>query len=129
MTDPAANAARAAALLLAPEIGANLPAEVEVELAAHGIKERPERYLDPVSLATLIVSIAALAWTIYNDQRKNTSQPPPATTLARQVRITLRAQDTSLPPVTERITEVIATEITQLANSTPDAADGGTEGQ
>jgi hypothetical protein len=58
MTDPAADAARAAAVILAPSHGPNLPAEVEAALAArHG----PGRYLDPVSLASLIVSIATLA--------------------------------------------------------------------
>jgi hypothetical protein len=70
--------------------------------------------VDWVSLASLIVSIAALAWTIYKDQRKHTPDPPPDS-IARQVRITLRDQDISLPPGTERITEVVATEITRQA--------------
>jgi hypothetical protein len=60
------------------------------------------------------VAIATLAWTIYNDQRNHTPEPPPSS-IARQVRITLRDQDTPLPPVTERITEVVATEITRKA--------------
>jgi hypothetical protein len=63
-----------------------------------GTGQRPDRYLDPISLASLIVAIATLAWTIYNDQRKHTPNPPPAST-ARQVRITLGDQDTLLPPV------------------------------
>jgi hypothetical protein len=60
------------------------------------------------------VAIATLAWTIYNDQRKHTPDPPPSS-IARQVRIPLRDQDTTLPPGTERITEVVATEITRQA--------------
>jgi hypothetical protein len=111
MTDPAAAAARAAAAILAPELGADLPAEVEAALAARGTRQPPDRYLDPVSIATLIVTIATLAWTIYNDQRTRTPDPPPAT-IARQIRITLRDQDTTLPPGTEHITEIVATEIT-----------------
>jgi hypothetical protein len=63
------------------------------------------------------VAIAALAWQIYTDQRNHTPDPPPADTIARQVRITLRDQDTALPPGTERITEIIATEITRHAAS------------
>jgi hypothetical protein len=114
MTDPAADAARSAAAILAADLGPNLPAEVEAALAARDTRQRPDRYLDPVSLARLIVSIATLAWTIYNDQRTGTPPPPPST-IARQVRITLREQDISLPPGTERITEVVATEITRQA--------------
>jgi hypothetical protein len=34
MTDPAADAARAAAAILAPDLGLSLPAEVEAALAA-----------------------------------------------------------------------------------------------
>ena len=114
MTDPAADAARSAAAILAAELGANLPAEVEAALAARDTQHRPDRYLDTVSLASLIVAIATLAWTIYNDQRNRNSDPPPSS-IARQVRISLRDQDTSLPLSAERITEVIATEIIRQA--------------
>jgi hypothetical protein len=58
----------------------------------------------------LIVAIATLAWTIYNDQRKHTPDPPPST-IARQVRIIMHDEDVPLPPGTERIAEVVATEI------------------
>jgi hypothetical protein len=113
MTDPTADAARAAAAILAPNLGPNLPAEVEAALAAREAQQGPDRYLDPVSLASLIVAIATLAWTIYNDQRTRHSTPPPADSVARQVRITLRDQDLALPPGTEHITEIVATEITR----------------
>ncbi|MDR0343992.1 MAG: hypothetical protein LBI49_12990 [Nocardiopsaceae bacterium] len=116
MTDPAAAAARAAAAILAPDLGPSLPAEVEAALAARDAEQRPHRYFDPISLASLIVSIASLAWTIYNDQRKHTPQPP-ASSVARQVRITLRERDLILPSGTERITEVVATEITRKTDS------------
>ena len=118
MTDPAADAARSAAAILAPDLGPGLPAEVEAALAAlaaRDTQQRPGRYLDPVSLASLIVAIATLAWTIYNDQRKHTPDPQ-ADSIARQVRITLREQDTVLPPGTDRITEIVATEITRQAS-------------
>jgi hypothetical protein len=114
MTDPAADAARAVAAILAPDLGPNLPAEVEAALAVRGAQHRPGRYLDPISLASLIVAIATLAWTIYNDQRTRTRRPAPDA-IARQVRIVLRYQDTALPPGTERITEIVATEITRKA--------------
>jgi hypothetical protein len=110
MTDPAAAAARASATILAPDLGPNLPTEVEGALAARDKEQRPDQYFDPISIASLIVSIATLAWTIYNDQRNRTPDPPPSS-IARQVRITLRDQDTPLPRDIEHITEVVATEI------------------
>jgi hypothetical protein len=113
--DPAAATARSAAAILAADLGPGLPAKVEATLAAHGTGQRPDRYLDPVSLASLIVATATLAWTIYNDRRRQTPGPRPEA-IARQVRITLRDQDTVLPPSTDRITEIIATEITRQAS-------------
>lgn len=115
MTDPAA-AARTAATILAPDLDFGLPAAVEAALATRGAK-RPDVYLDPISLASLIVSIASLAWTIYNDhynsndRRDHVSDQPEA--IARQVRITLRDQDIELSPRTERIIEIVTTEITR----------------
>jgi hypothetical protein len=119
MTDPAAIAARTAAIILAPDLGPSLPAHVEAALAVRDTEQRPDRYLDPVSLASLIVSVATLAWTIYNDQRTRHDQhdpDPQPDVIARQVRIILRDQDIQLPPGTERITEIIATEITRHAS-------------
>ena len=124
MTDPAADVARSAAVILANDLGRNLPAEVEAALAARGVQRRPDRFLDPVALASLIVAIATLAWTIYNDQRNRASeakvQSPEEESVARQVRIALREQDTALPPGTERITEVVATEIIRHSKQSRD---------
>jgi hypothetical protein len=125
MMDPVTEAARSTAAILAPDLGRNLPAEVETALVTRRVGQRPDRYVDVVSLGTLIVSVATLAWTIYNDQRNRMKeqqtepnhavQEPGAESIARQVRITLREQDTALPPGTERITEVVATEIIRQA--------------
>jgi hypothetical protein len=112
VTDSAAQAARAAAVILAPDLGPALPAEVEAALAARHTSRPPDRYLDPVSLASLIVSIATLAWTIYNDLRSH-SPDPKSDAIARQVRVTLLEQDIALPAGTERIIEIVATEITR----------------
>jgi nitrogen fixation-related uncharacterized protein len=115
MTDYPAAAARSAAAILASSYGPDLPTQVEAALAGRRA-QRPDHYLDPVSLASLIVAIATLAWTIYNDQRNNRTSDPEPNTIARQVHVTLREQDTILPPGTEHITEIIATEITRHAN-------------
>ena len=114
MNHPAADAARSAAAILAPDLGHSQPSQVEVALAA---RQRAGRYLDPVSLASLIVAIATLAWTIYNDQRKHTPNPP-ADSIERELSITIREQEIVLPPGTERITEIIATEITRNPGET-----------
>jgi hypothetical protein len=123
MTDPAADAARSAAVILAPELGPSLPAEVEAALLARNAgKQRPGQY-DPLAIAgfgiaaaSLIVSIAQLAWSIASDRRKQAAEPSPDS-IARQIRIILRDQDISLPPGAERITEVVATEITRQART------------
>jgi hypothetical protein len=79
MTDPIAAAARAAAHRLAAEHGPGLAADVEAALHTRDADQRPGQYLDPVSLGTLIVAIATLAWTIYTDKRKQhpTRRPAP----------------------------------------------------
>lgn len=116
MTDHAAEAARSVAVILAPDLGRNLPVEVEAALAARAGDQRPDRYLDVVSLGSLIVSAATLAWTIYVNLRDRAhGQEPEADSIARQIRITLREQDMALPPGTERITEIVATEIIRQA--------------
>ena len=96
MTDPAADAARSAAAILAADLGPDLPAEVEAALAARDIQQRPDRYLDPVSLASLIVAIATLAWTVYSDLRKQPPDQPPGI-IAREVRITCATRTRSCP--------------------------------
>jgi hypothetical protein len=125
MTDPAAEAARSAAVTLAPDLGANLPVEVEAALAARAGDQRPDRFFDPVSLGTLIAIVATLPWTIYNDQRNRAGeqktelspavQEPEADSITRQVRIKLRESDEILPSGTDRIAEVVVTEIIRQA--------------
>jgi len=116
MTDHAAEAARSAAAILAPNLGQNLPVEVEAALAARVGDQRPDRFFDFVSVGTLIVSAATLAWTVYVNLRDRAhGQEPAADSVTRQVRMSLREQDTALPPSTERIVEVVVTEIIRQA--------------
>lgn len=120
MTDPVADAARAAAAILAPALGSGLPAEVETALHTRDIGEQAPGQYDPTAIAglavgaaSLIVSIAQLGWSIVSDQRKHAAKPSPES-VARQVRIILRQQDRPLPPDTTRIVDVVITEITRL---------------
>jgi hypothetical protein len=117
MTDFVADAARSAAATLAPDLGRHLPAEVEAALAARAGGQRPDSYREVASLGGVTVSAAALAWTIYNDQRNSTQGPrPEADSIAHQVRSALGDGDAVLPPATDRITEVVATEIIRQSN-------------
>jgi hypothetical protein len=119
MTDPVADAARSATVILAPGLGSNLAAEVEAALhARHGGEQRPGQY-DPLAIASLgigaaslIVSVAQLAWSFLSELRNHAAEPSPDA-IARQVRIALRQRDIPMPPETDRITEVVITEITR----------------
>lgn len=120
MTDLAADAARAAAVILAPSLGPDLPAQVEAALHSRDhSQQRPGQY-DPLAIAglatgaaSLIVTIAQLAWSIHADRRERTPGPAPES-IARQIRIRLRAQDTPVSAGTDRITDVVITEIIRL---------------
>ena len=112
-TEPIATAARATARNLIAQYGPGL--EIDVEAALHaGGEQRPGQYLDPVSIASLIVAIATLAWSIYNDQRKHTPEPVPEL-IERRVRIELREHADADPREVSRITEIVVTQIIQAA--------------
>jgi hypothetical protein len=120
MADPVSEAARAAAVILAPGIGPNLPAEVDAALRArHAGHQRPSQY-DPVALASLgmgaaslVVAIAQLAWSIVSARRERAERPEPEF-ITRQVLLTLREQDVPVTPATSRITDVVVTEVIRL---------------
>ncbi|MFJ7325322.1 hypothetical protein ACIQVN_03595 [Streptomyces cyaneofuscatus] len=101
MTDPIEQGARAAAQRLTAPAYANLAHEVEVALHNRGADRRPVQYTDPMALAGLIVSIATLAWTVYNDIRsRNSAAPAPAPDIvARRVRLELDQADAPAPPL------------------------------
>ena len=86
--DPVAAVARATATHLAARHGPALVADVESALHARGSEHQPEQYFDPVSLGSLIVSIAGLAWSIYTGLKQKTPNPPPDV-LSRAVRVEL----------------------------------------
>lgn len=69
--DIAAQIARRAADRLTGTFGRNLSDEVERELTKDPLDQQPQRVLDPVSLAALIVSLASFGWTVYRDIKKD----------------------------------------------------------
>jgi hypothetical protein len=116
ITGPAAAAARATALELSASYGPGLEAKVEAALHTR-IGQRPGQYPDPVSIASLIVDIATLAWTIYNDQRQPRAKPTPKV-IQRRVRKEIRQQSDTSPNVIEEITEIVVTHITHANGDT-----------
>jgi tetratricopeptide (TPR) repeat protein len=114
MTDPVEHTARAAAHRLATEHEPGLAADVEAALHARGSNQHPERYLDPISLGSLIVSVATLAWTVYTDLKKKTSTPSPAV-IARTIRVQLSNDGKCDPAQQDRIIDIIVDETVQAA--------------
>ncbi|HZG06075.1 MAG TPA: hypothetical protein VE546_21270 [Streptomyces sp.] len=94
VADPIARGARAAAQRLTTPHAPSLPADVEAALHARDGAARPDRYLDPVSLASLVVSVATLAWTVYNDLRTRNADPG-RDVVTRHVRVRLDQAGTS----------------------------------
>ena len=112
MNDPVGIAARAAAQHLQAEAGPGLVAEVEAVLATRESPSAPPQYADPIALASLIVAIASLAWTVYTDLRKRTARPT-ADVVARTVRVIRHDQGQADAP--DRIVEVVVTETIRTA--------------
>jgi hypothetical protein len=114
MTDPVAVAARAAAARLAAEHGPGVIAEVDAALHARRRAERPEQFVDLLSLGTFIVAVATLAWMIYADLRKRTPEPPPEE-VERQVPAELHEQGGADRKDAERITAIAVAETIRAA--------------
>jgi hypothetical protein len=110
--DPVADAARAAAEELAPQLGRpQLAMDVEAALYARGDggQQRPAQYVDPVALGGLIVAVATLAWQVYRDLRKDGTRPG-HDTLTRIVRFR-RREISDVDGTEQKVIEVIAAEI------------------
>jgi hypothetical protein len=110
-SDPVAVAARAAARHLSGLYGPRLELDINAALHAHRPNAEPaRRYVDPVAVAGVIVSIATLAWEIYSSRRSQ-SERPTAQWLARALRIEHRRRQRSISKTDEEIIEIIAIEI------------------
>src|SRR5438270_2798420 len=72
---PVERSARDAAERVAADYGPRLVPDVEAALYSAGTTRRPEQYLDPVSLAALLVAAAQFGWQVYQDHRKETAKP------------------------------------------------------
>lgn len=92
-------------------------AEVEMALHDYDMEDDPGRYFDPIGLGGLIVSIASLAWSIYQESRSKGGDADPSA-VEREVRV--RITDGHGDEVGEResrIIEVVVREATAIAGS------------
>jgi hypothetical protein len=113
MTEPANQVARAAGEQLALVYGPGLPVEVEAAIHASGTP-LPDRYVDPVAVGALIVSVATLAWTVYMDLRRQAATPG-RDVLARTVRVRLDEGISLDPAARDQIIDVVVTEVIRTA--------------
>ncbi len=90
MDDAVSGIARAAAARLSTDLGGEVVVGVEEALQAQEGGASPKRYFDPISLGSLIVSVASLAWTVLRDLRRERAKPSPDV-VARRVRVQLSA--------------------------------------
>lgn len=125
MTDPIASTARAAAQRLSGRHGSALAAHVEAALHSSDGVQRPRQYVDPVSLGGLIVSIATLAWAVYNDLHKSTPKPD-RDVVARQVRVRLDREPAAVGLGPEDRDQVIEVVVDEAFNAVNGSSDDGT---
>ncbi len=124
MNDLIAVSALASAERLAAEHGPGLPADVEAALYAQEPESNSGQYLDPLSLGSLIISVATLAWTVYADLRKTTPEPSPDE-MTRTIRIGLsdRSDIDLSKGARNRMIEIVVSETIRTARHYTVAAD------
>lgn len=122
--DPVKTIARATARRLAASYGAGMPSEVEAVLYAKRTSQRRDQYIDPVSIGSLIVAVATLAWTIYSDLKRKTP-PPSAEAVAEELRFEMRGHDGLRPDNRDLIISVVVEEVIRAANSSPEKTSVG----
>lgn len=115
MTDPIAVVARAAAQRLAADYGPGLPSDVEAALLARDAVRRQDQYVDLISLGTLIVAAATLAWTVYFDLKKERPSPPKEV-MIRVVRVELQDYGKSSNLDRDMVVNIVVEEVVQSAN-------------
>lgn len=103
--------ARRAAERLGPELDRNLPAIVEAELQGGRPPERFEPLGTVIALATLIVTAAQLAWTMYRDVKKDKKAAPAPDLMARRLRLELKIDENVSAEQRDKIIAVVVDEI------------------
>ena len=108
------------------EIDPDLPRHVERALTEDPLARPTQRVIDPISLASLIVSLVSLGWTIYHDTKKDRAstgldQPAKTQRLATQLQedgtAAARLPANLTPDQRHTVLTVIASEIVATDNT------------
>ena len=110
MSDGVDDLARRSARRLAAQLDIEVEGPVEQAIAG----SRPGQYVDPgsIALGALIVSIANLVWTMFNDLRNDRKQPS-NDTIARQVRVKVEVPVAVTTDQRDAIIEVVIDDATR----------------
>ena len=117
MSNPAEAGARAAAEKLKARYGSRLVSEVEQILADQGSETPPDQYLDPTAVASVIVSAATLAWTVYSGLRSKKEATTPKV-IVQNVIVQIREDHTSDEPEDEEIIAIAVQETLKAIDGT-----------
>ena len=118
MNDPVVAGARAAAERLSATHGPRLLADVEAELHSREADRRPDQFVDPIALGSLIVAVATLAWTVYKDLRsKDPAAAPSPQVVTRTVTTQLRRSRTLTREDIEIVTTTVEESLSVLDRS------------
>ncbi len=120
MSEPHAHIARHAAVKLAETTHAQLPQLTEGVLA-QGESSGPAQTYDAataIGLAALLVSMASLAWTIYQD-RTQAASPPRRDLIARQLRVEIEVPHGISVEARDRMVTVVVEETMTYGDTQP----------
>ena len=110
-----AELARAAARRLAPELDPGLEMQVERVLAIDDRGSPPAHFeAVGIDIASLVVSVAALAWPIYRDlkaDRERARKPAAREAVARNIRLRVELPAGVTPAQRDRVIETVLQEL------------------
>ncbi len=120
MSEPHAQIARQAAAKLAESTTPQLPQLTEGVLAQGERAGRAQTYdaATAIGLASLLVSMAALAWTIHQD-RKKAASPPRRDLIERQIRVQLEIPNNVSVAQRDRMIAVVVEETVTYGDTQP----------
>jgi hypothetical protein len=111
---PAESIARGAAHRLAANGESAIRLEVERALSAAGGR-KPDQYVDVAAIGSLVVSVAALAWTVYTDLRARSGKVT-REELRNTVRLRLHDSQAAADPDSAMVIEVVVDETLQYGD-------------
>lgn len=107
-----ARVARATAKKMARQYGRHLESEVEAALFSVDNSEPPAQYIDPIAIGSLIVSVAALAYQVYSDHKKEKNRPT-SDFIARTIK---RQRSIEITDIELKVIDTVSAEIIEYGD-------------